>query len=233
MKKIFYLMLLAIMPVCFISCSNEDDGINQLVGTWQYSYEDYSFKITIGADGNGSWEEKEYGSSTKIYFGKISIKEEDGKIWIAILRENNVEDGLFYVVIKGNKMYLYEDDIPDEPEVILTKRNDAEDEGIKTKLIGTWQKMYDDATLAHVLLVFQANGTMYEHDIDDEGNIIANRTETFRYKIIDQHLYADDLDHGVYKDEWDDKGAISITNNILTLDRSSYKNEKRYYKRIN
>lgn len=229
MKKIFYLMLLAIMPVFFISCSNEDDGINQLVGTWQYSDEHYSFKITIGADGNGSWEEMEYGSSTKIISGKISIKEEDGKIWIAILKENNVEDGLFYVVIKGNKMYLYEDDIPDEPEEILTKINDAGDDEIKTKLIGTWKNMYDDGSHVHLLLVFQANGTMYRHVIDDEGNIIENQTETFRYRIIDQHLYADDLDHGVYKDEWDDKGAISISNNILTL-VSDRRGTKRYKK---
>lgn len=108
----------------------------------------------------------------------------------------------------------------------------SEDEngGINAQLIGTWQKMYNDGTLGNVLLVFQSNGTMYEHDIDDDGNIIEDRSETFRYKIENQHLYTDDLDNGVYKNEWKDEGAISISNNILTVVRSSG-NEKRY-KRI-
>ena len=71
---------------------------------------------------------------------------------------------------------------------------------------------------------------LYEHDMDESGNIISDRTEIFKYKIVDQHLYTDDLDHGVYKDDWKDEGAISISNNILTVTRSSG-NVKRY-KRI-
>lgn len=43
MKKFFYLMLLAIMPMCFTACSSDDDeptgvaGIEALYGSWQYT----------------------------------------------------------------------------------------------------------------------------------------------------------------------------------------------------
>ena len=106
----------------------------------------------------------------------------------------------------------------------------SEDEngGINAQLIGTWQKMYNDGTLGNVLWVFQSDGTMYMHDIDDNGNI--DYTDTYRYRVENQYLYTDYLgnDEGE-EDDWKDQGAISIKNNILTVVRSSG-NEKRYKK---
>ncbi|MBO4662330.1 MAG: hypothetical protein J5630_06485 [Bacteroidaceae bacterium] len=51
MKKIVYLMFLAVMPMCFSACSSEDEngGINaQLIGTWQKMHND-------GTLGNDLW----------------------------------------------------------------------------------------------------------------------------------------------------------------------------------
>ena len=88
--------------------------------------------------------------------------------------------------------------------------------------------MYNDGTLGNVLWVFQSDGTMYMHDIDDNGNI--DYTDTYRYRVENQYLYTDYLgnDEGE-EDDWKDQGAISIKNNILTVVRSSG-NEKRYKK---
>ncbi len=41
MKKFFYLMILALMPMCFVACGSDDDeptgvaGVETLYGTWQ------------------------------------------------------------------------------------------------------------------------------------------------------------------------------------------------------
>ena len=103
--------------------------------------------------------------------------------------------------------------------------------GGSSSLVGKWQKMDDDGTLKHILWVFEASGTMYEHDIDDQGNIKEGSTETFKYKVENQHLYMDELrdDGKSYEGEWEDAGAISIANGILTVTRDSGK-IKRYKK---
>lgn len=44
MKKCFYLLMLAMMPMCFFACNNDDDeptgvaGIESLYGTWQQTH---------------------------------------------------------------------------------------------------------------------------------------------------------------------------------------------------
>ena len=102
--------------------------------------------------------------------------------------------------------------------------------GASSGLVGTWQKMDDDGTLKHILWVFEASGTMYEHDIDDQGNIKEGSTETFKYKVENQHLFTDKLrESGGYEGDWKDEGAISIANGILTVTRDSGK-IKRYKK---
>ncbi len=188
MKKFFYLMLLALMPMCFTDCSNENDSIDPFVGTWQYSDEYISLKITIKDDGSGYWEKKYI---NRISSGKILIKATDNKIWIAFLNDRNEEDGLFYVVIKGNKMYLYEDDIPDEPEAIFTKINDAGDDEIKDKLIGTWSLSFGEDGLSKCLLTFKQDGTVryqeYDHGEWEED-------ATYNYTYIDGVVYLSYLD---------------------------------------
>lgn len=106
--------------------------------------------------------------------------------------------------------------------------------GASSGLVGTWQKMDDDGTLKHILWVFEASGTMYEHDIDDQGNIKEGSTETFKYKVENQHLYTDELrdDGKSYEGEWEDAGAISIANGILTVTRDSGKDSKSKVKRF-
>lgn len=44
MKKYFYLLMLAIMPMCFVACGSDDDeptgvaGVETLYGTWQQTH---------------------------------------------------------------------------------------------------------------------------------------------------------------------------------------------------
>ena len=44
MKKFFYLMILALMPMCFVACGSDDDeptgvaGVETLYGTWQQTH---------------------------------------------------------------------------------------------------------------------------------------------------------------------------------------------------
>lgn len=103
--------------------------------------------------------------------------------------------------------------------------------GGSSSLVGKWQKMDDDGSLKHTIWVFEANGTMYEHDIDDQGNIKEGSTETFKYKVENQHLFTDKLrESGGYEGDWKDEGAISIANGILTVTRDSGK--IRRYKKI-
>lgn len=62
MKKIFYLLVLALMPMCFTACGGDDDssgaGSNDIVGTWQLirtegweDSSDNSYDITYGDAG--------------------------------------------------------------------------------------------------------------------------------------------------------------------------------------
>lgn len=103
--------------------------------------------------------------------------------------------------------------------------------GTGSSLIGKWRKMDDDGTLKHTIWAFEANGTMYEYDIDDQGKTKEGSTETFKYKVESQHLYTDKMkdDGSGYEGEWKDEGAISIANGILTVTRDSGK-IKRYKK---
>ena len=102
--------------------------------------------------------------------------------------------------------------------------------GATNSLVGTWRKYHSGTDeLAHVIWVFQADGTMYEHDIDDDGNIEQGSTETFKYKIEDGHLKTDKLKKDGYRNEWKDEGAYVITGDILEITKDSG-SQKRYKK---
>lgn len=110
------------------------------------------------------------------------------------------------------------------------KSGDGGASGGSSSLVGKWQKMDDDGSLKHTIWAFEANGTMYEYDIDDQGKTKEGSTETFKYKVENQHLFTDKLrESGGYEGEWKDEGAISIANGILTVTRDSGK-IKRYKK---
>ena len=110
------------------------------------------------------------------------------------------------------------------------KEKSGDGGGTGSSLIGKWRKMDDDGTLKHTIWAFEANGTMYEYDIDDQGKTKEGSTETFKYKVENQHLFTDKLrESGGYEGEWKDEGAISIANGILTVTRDSGK-IKRYKK---
>ncbi len=98
-------------------------------------------------------------------------------------------------------------------------------------LIGTWRK-YSSSTvtdeLGHILWEFNADGTMYEHDIDDNLNIIEGKTETFKYKTENGHLYTQKQKEGK-EYSWKDEGAYTITNNVLEVTKDSGK-ANRYLK---
>ena len=91
-------------------------------------------------------------------------------------------------------------------------------------LVGTWRKVFAHGIEfsfngAGVNWVFKSDGTMQEHDIDDNGNIIPNRTEYFKYKTENGHLYTLELeehDDGSM-DDWKDEGAYTINGNILEI----------------
>ena len=114
-----------------------------------------------------------------------------------------------------------DDDIVNNP--VVTANN----------LVGTWRKYKSEPNgpssteLANVLWVFEANGMMYEHDIDDNLNIVEGHTETFKYKTENGHLYTQKQKAGKEYD-WKDNGVYTIANNILTVTKDS--GIKRYLK---
>ena len=65
--------------------------------------------------------------------------------------------------------------------------------------------------------MFNADGTMYEHDIDADGNIISSRTEKFYYKTENGHLITAEVERDGRVDDWKDHGAYSISNDILQI----------------
>lgn len=89
--------------------------------------------------------------------------------------------------------------------------------------VGTWQK-YEDGSevLKHVIWVFEANGKMYEHDVDENLNIIEGSTENFIYKTENNHLYTQKQKEGKEYD-WKDEGAYKISGDIMELTKESSK----------
>ena len=84
--------------------------------------------------------------------------------------------------------------------------------------VGTWRKYKSETgdEFKNAIWVFEADGMMYEHDIDDNLNIIEGHSETFKYKTENNHLYSQKQKEGKTYD-WKDEGAYSITGDILTL----------------
>ena len=70
--------------------------------------------------------------------------------------------------------------------------------------------------------------SMYEHDIDDNLNIIEGKTETFKYKTENGHLYTQKQKEGK-EYSWKDEGEYTITNNVLEVTKDSGK-ANRYLK---
>ena len=100
-------------------------------------------------------------------------------------------------------------------------------------LVGTWRKIYSDGnehslTGSGVNWVFFKDGSMEENDIDDDGNIEENKTEYFKYKTENGHLYTMKQKEGKTYN-WKDEGAYTITGVILELTKDSGK-VKRYQK---
>lgn len=103
---------------------------------------------------------------------------------------------------------------PDNSEESAVSAND---------LVGTWRKS------THVIWVFNADGTMYEHDVDDNLNIVEGHTETFKYKTENGHLYTQKQKAGK-EYSWKDEGAYTIADNILEITKGS--GEVKRYQRI-
>ena len=117
--------------------------------------------------------------------------------------------------------------------------DDNEGGGNASIFIGTWRKYSSDpntgepsSELGHVIWVFNTDGTMYEHDIDDDLNIIEGSTETFKYKAENNHLYTDKLKKDGYRNEWKDEGTYVISGNTMDIfkDDGKGKHRKRYLK---
>ncbi|MBQ9187213.1 MAG: hypothetical protein IJ144_05250 [Prevotella sp.] len=96
-------------------------------------------------------------------------------------------------------------------------------------LVGTWRK-YGSSTdgtpsgeLEYVLWVFNADGTMYEHDIDENLNIKAGHTERFNYRTENGHLYTQEVEDDGSVDKWKDEGAYVISGDILEITKDSGK----------
>lgn len=116
-----------------------------------------------------------------------------------------------------------------------------DDNNDNNPLIGTWRKIYVNSSGYEtnynlegegVNWVFNADGTMYEHDIDADGNIISSRTEKFYYKTENGHLLTAEVERDGRVDDWKDEGAYSISNDILQIIRYDGDYIKKY-KKIN
>lgn len=84
MKKLFYLMLVALVPMCFTACGGDDDdvdngGVNSSIeGTWRIKSVKWSY-YTKGGSIEPTDKVKEYDETTTQGF---SITKTDGKFYI-------------------------------------------------------------------------------------------------------------------------------------------------------
>lgn len=87
-------------------------------------------------------------------------------------------------------------------------------------LIGTWQRIREDNSLSNDVLIFTSSGYMYNKDLNDDGTYEEKKTETYKYKIVDGHIHVDEYekkDNKGFEGKWQDMGAYSVSNGILTI----------------
>lgn len=116
------------LSLCFISCGDdEDDGDGyEVKTTWKWEESEggqvYSLTIVLNGNGQGNWSSIEDSGKKS---GTLTYKSEGaGRMYIKLIYTTSEGTGSdeFYAVIKGNKMYLYEDRYDgDDLEFILIK----------------------------------------------------------------------------------------------------------------
>lgn len=128
MKKWGLFVLILMLPLAFVACSDDDDddsgSSSSIVGTWTAeiddSYEEIEIEITFKADGTGKLFEYAYGESYKEEF-EYKVK---GNILTIYYYDDSYSgyDTVKYIFeIVGNKLYLYDEDDEDDLEMVLTR----------------------------------------------------------------------------------------------------------------
>lgn len=101
MKKYFYLLLLAMMPMCFVTCSSDDDNDSastSIVGTWKIVGGDEWAQKKIGqirtfnADGTCEWGSSGTYTNWELSGSKLLLTRKDGRIeeYIAEFKNNQL-----------------------------------------------------------------------------------------------------------------------------------------------
>lgn len=101
MKKYFYLLMLAFIPMYFIACGSDDDSnsaTSTLVGTWKIVGGDQWAKRKIGqlrtfnADGTCEWGSSSTYTNWRLSGSKLFLTRQDGRVeeYIAEFKENQL-----------------------------------------------------------------------------------------------------------------------------------------------
>lgn len=123
MKKLVYLLIVAMMPMCFAACGGDDDNNggsheghdSRLVGTW-YD-ESYSIKSGFIFESNGTCYYSEWGDRETPDWGNARQWETDGQNHIVITKlGNKVIQKKYRYEVNGRNLNIYSKDNDESEE---------------------------------------------------------------------------------------------------------------------
>lgn len=117
MKKILYLMILALVPMAFAACGSDDDGggsgveghDSRLVGTW-YEYGDY-YTAGIRFESDGTCYFGEWNNDQSPRWGSARQWETDANSYVAIgrIKDGELDVEIYRYEINGKNLNLYDE----------------------------------------------------------------------------------------------------------------------------
>ena len=123
-------MMVLALGASFVACgSDDDDDDDGLLGTWVGKDGSITLTLKIERGGTGSWTTygvESYSGHTSKKTGTFTYKMEGKSKGIVTVKYYDsyygYETDIFYFVIEGKKMYVYEDGYGDDLEFVLTKK---------------------------------------------------------------------------------------------------------------
>lgn len=96
------MMMVAMLSISFVSCSDDDDISNSIVGTWRYEEDGYYDVVTFKSDGTGTWTEYELGDYDSWFFTYTY----DYTSMVLVVRYEDGDTEKSKVQIAGDVMYI-------------------------------------------------------------------------------------------------------------------------------
>lgn len=123
-------MMMAVLSVGFVACGDDDSGGSgsSVIGTWTGQEGRHTLTLIFKDGGSGTFIEKynDSYSGMETETGSFSYTIEGGSKGMIIVQlydsYSGKENEIFYWMIEGNTMFLYEHGYGDDLEYVLTKQ---------------------------------------------------------------------------------------------------------------